>query len=102
MPAATWRIRLRGKSVFVVQSTQDRDLRDRSALGSSASGRRLVRDPLSNPLVRSSAVEVRAVPTKNGPKVLLAEDDHVIEALATDATQESLAESSAWKRRCRA
>src|SRR5262249_31179893 len=81
----------RGKSVFVVQSTQDWDLPDHSALGSSASVRRLVRDPLANSLVRSSAVKVIAIPIENGPKVLLAENDHVIEALATDAAQESLA-----------
>ena len=75
----------------MVQSAQDRDLGDRAAAVLPAFVAWLVRNLLTDPLVRSRAVEVLTVLTKNDPKVLLAENDRVIEAFAPNAAEEPLA-----------
>jgi len=50
-----------------------------------------VRNSLADALVRACVVEVVAVQTENESKMLLADDDHVIEELGADAAQEPFA-----------
>src|SRR6266851_2457784 len=50
------------------------------------------RDPLTDPLMRPGDVEVaESVLLQHAQQVALAQDDHVVEALAPDAPKESLA-----------
>jgi hypothetical protein len=93
---ATHRVRLCRESILVVQPTQDRDLHERSAPNRGTAVGRPVRNSLANALVRACTVEVLAVSTKNESKMLLAENDHVIEALGADAPQEPLAHAFAF------
>ena len=50
------------------------------------------RNLLADALVRPCVVEVGAVAPEDKPEVILAADDHVVEALGAHASQEALAE----------
>src|SRR4051812_17210729 len=50
------------------------------------------RNALTDPLVRSSAVEVAEVLRQHAPEVPLAEDQRVVRALPADAAEEALAD----------
>jgi hypothetical protein len=81
----------RCRSVIVVQRAEDRDRDDR---GAEPFGRALTAygNPLADPLVRSSRVEVvHRVFSKDMPEVRLRQDHDVIDAFAPDAPQKSFA-----------
>ncbi len=91
-----------GALVGVVQPAEDRDADD----GVPIVGRRPRRDTrfrhaLAQPLVRPGLVAVGDVPAEDPPQVRLAEQQHMIEARASDATQEALGDGVGARRAAR-
>jgi hypothetical protein len=80
----------RGPPVVVVQAPKDRNRHDLS-FRSRAVHRLGGWDPLLQSLMRPSPIEVRDVLAEHDVQVALSEDDDVVEALASNAPQESLA-----------
>jgi len=81
----------RGALLRVVQATQDRDRAQRSGTALRLLWERL-RERLPAALVRPRAVAGRHVRAEHAGQLPLAEDEHVVEARATHAPQEALAD----------
>src|SRR5688572_7652756 len=82
--------------VVVLQAAQHGVRDDRAS--SQGSGRGPCRDELADSLVRPALIEVANVLHENLEQVTLAEDEHVIEALAAYAAQKALAEGVGLRR----
>ena len=90
-------------SILVMQTSQDRDGLDLPHGGDHASGLLtfgdLHRSPLAETLVGPRISEVADVLAEDAPQVSLAEDEDVIEALASDGSEEALADGAyQWRR----
>ena len=81
---------LGGAPVVVVEAAEDGGFLDRPADGRWFG--RPARNLLADALVRPCVVEVGAVAPEDRPEVILAADEHVVEALGAHAAQEALAE----------
>ena len=88
----------RRSPVVVMQAVEHRACGHRAAF--RGSGRAPCRDELADSLVSPGLVEIANVVDENLEQVTLAEDEHVIEALAAHAAQEPLTESVGLRRSC--
>jgi hypothetical protein len=81
----------RRSAIVVVETAEDGNGHDVAA--APRGGRRAERDEMTEPLMRPSAIEIReAVFSRDALQVTLAEHDDVVQALAANAAQKSLAE----------
>ena len=83
---------LRRPPVVVMQSSQDGQCYNLSDGWFSHGLFAPARDSLRNPLVRSGFVKVTHPLFEHPPQVIVSEDQDVVDALATQATEESLAD----------